>query len=177
MKRLLISCVFLGFVFSASAQSPDDNFKIDFSAGYAKPTEGFGVKPGVIFVIEPHYFVLKNFAVGLRFEGAFLGYQARYDDEVFSFFGSSAFTGEIYFSRGAFRPFIGAGGGLFTRHYIFLDEEDDRLYTSGYGVIKLGAFARAGFEAGHLRFSGSYNLIGNNFCYAAFTIGYVLGDK
>jgi hypothetical protein len=130
-----------------------------------------------MFIVEPHYFVSKNFAIGVRLEGALLGYQAQFDDELFSFFGSSCFTGEVYLSRKGLKPFIGAGGGLFTRHYIFEDYEDDELYTSGFGTIKFGAFGRAGFEIGPIRLAASYNVIGNNFSYVTLTAGYVLGGR
>ena len=179
MKKLLLLYALVGFGLSARAQFPlsQGTVKFDFGAGYAKPTQGFGVKPGVALVIEPHYFVSGNFAVGARFEGALLGYQANYRDELFSFFGSTCFTTEVYLARGVFRPFVGAGGGLYTRHYIFEDYYSDRLYTSGFGDIKCGYFLRGGFEISHLRLAASYNIVASNFSYATFTLGFVIGGK
>lgn len=179
MKKLLLLCILFSFAFSAKAQTAEGEVRADIGAGYAIPTEGFGVKPGVTFVAEPHYYISGNFAVGIRFEGALLGYQAQYDNELFSFFGSSCITGDYYLAKGKFRPFLGIGGGLFTRHYILEDDNynDDQLYSSGYGTIKLGFFGRAGFEIGHIRLTGTYNTIGANFSYAAFTVGYIIGNK
>ncbi|MDP9080053.1 MAG: hypothetical protein M3O71_21720 [Bacteroidota bacterium] len=178
MKKLLLFCVFFYCAFLATAQTGVGRVNADIGAGYAVPTEGFGVKPGVTFVAEPHYFLSNNFSIGIRFEGALLGYQAQYNDELFSFFGSSCATGEYHFGNGKFRPFLGAGGGLYTRHYIFEDNnyDDDQLYVSGYGTIKLGFFGRAGFEAGHIRIAATYNTIAANFSYAAFTVAYVIGE-
>lgn len=176
MKKLLLLFALFGFVFSVDAQTLEGTFKADIGAGYAKPTEGFGVKPGVTLVVEPHYYLSDNFTVGARFEGAFLGYQAQYDDELFSFFGSTTLTGEYYFAKGKIKPFLGVGGGLFTRHYILEDSTGEDLYTSGYGTIKLGFLGRIGFEAGHIRVAGTYNVIGANFSYVAFTIGYIIKE-
>jgi len=174
MLKLALICTLFLLAYPASAQIWDDQDKIDLGAGYAWPTKGFGVKPGFTFVAEPHHFVSKNFAMGARFEGAFLGYRARYYDELYSFFGSSCITAEVYFARKGFRPFIGAGGGLFTRHYVFESYDYDGYYSAaGFGTIKFGAFGRVGFEIGPVRLSGSYNMIGNNFSYASFTLGYV----
>jgi len=178
MKKLLILFLLSAATLLCNAQDKEGSIKLDFSAGYAKPTDGFGVKPGVTLVIEPHVFVAPGFAIGLRLEGAFLGYQARYDDELFSFFGSTCVTGDYYFSHSKVRPFIGAGAGLFTRHYVFLDTEydDSDLYYSEYGAIKLGFLGRAGLEIGHVKLMAAYNVIGANFSYAGFTVGYTIGN-
>ncbi len=177
IKKIILFCVLLSFVAVANAQSSSDDFKVDINAGYANPTKGYGVNPGVSLVIEPHSFLTKNLALGVRFEGDLIGYTPQYDDEVFSYFGSSCLTLDYYFSKSQFRPFVGAGGGLFTRHYVFSDDNysDDSLY-GGYGTIKLGLFYRAGFEIGPLRLSGSYNIVGYNFSYSAFTIGYTFRE-
>ncbi|ASU35426.1 hypothetical protein [Mucilaginibacter xinganensis] len=178
MKVLFLLFTLLCFAFYTSAQTNEGTFKADLGAGYAIPSQGFGVKPGVTFVAEPHYYLSQNFALGLRFEGALLGYEAQYNDELFSFFGSSAITSDYYFTKGRTRTFLGIGTGLFTRHYIFneYDYENDQFYTSGYGAIKLGFLGRIGLEAGHIRIAASYNVIGANFSYSAFTIGYIIGE-
>lgn len=175
MKKFLLLFALFSFSLSVSSQSLEGSFKVDINAGYVKPTEGFGVKPGVVLTIEPHIYLNSYFALGLRLEGALIGYHPQYEDELFSFFGSTVLTGDYYFSKEIFKPFIGFGGGLFTRHYILEDYSGDSLYQSDYGTIKLGFTGRAGFEIGHLRFTGSYNVIGANFSYAAFTIGYTIG--
>lgn len=178
MKRFLFLAILCCCTLCLYAQNFAGTIKADLNAGYAVPTEGFGVKPGVMFTAEPHYYITDNFVVGLRFEGALLGYQAETNDELFSFFGSSILTGDFYFSKSKVKPFIGGGAGLYTRHYIYNDYnyDDDQLYYSGYGTIKLGFMGCAGFEIGHIRLTGSYNVVAANFSYAAFTIGYVIGE-
>ncbi|HVW97438.1 MAG TPA: hypothetical protein VHA56_15805 [Mucilaginibacter sp.] len=176
MKTFLLLPILLISVCTLKAQRIKGNFKADIGIGYAVPTEGFGVNPGVSFVLEPHVYLSDHFTAGLRLEGALLGYHPEYDDELFSFFGSTAVTGEYYFAKGPVRPFLGFGAGLFTRHYILEDYTGDELYTSDYGAIKLGFMGRAGFELGHIRITGSYNVIGANFSYSAVTVGYIIGD-
>jgi hypothetical protein len=176
MKKFFVIAMLSCCALCTHAQQLKGTFKADLNAGYAIPTEGFGVKSGVMFTVEPHYYVTDNFVAGLRLEGAFLGYQAESDDELFSFFGSTILTGDFYFSKSKVKPFIGMGAGLYTRHYIFEDYTGEDLYTSGYGSIKLGFMGRAGFEMGHVRLTGSYNVVAANFSYAAFTIGYVIGE-
>lgn len=176
MKKFFFLAMLCCYALWAQAQKLEGTLKADINAGYAIPTEGFGLKPGVMFVVEPHYYVTDNFVAGLRLEGAFLGYQAESEDELFSFFGSTILTGDFYFSKGKVKPFIGAGAGLYTRHYILEDYTGEDLYTSGYGAIKLGFMGRAGFEIGRIRLTGSYNVVAANFSYAAFAIGYVIGE-
>ena len=177
MKKLLTLCFLVFTGMELFAQNGVGAWKLDVSAGYAKPTEGFGVKPGVTFVLEPHVFAAPNLAVGLRLEGAFLGYQAQSDEELFSFFGSTCVTGDYYFSHRGVKPFMGMGFGLYTRHDVYLDTEydNDDLVYSEYGAVKLGFLGRAGIEFGHLKLMAAYNVIGANFSYAGFTIGYTVG--
>jgi len=176
MKKLLSLLALLSFPVFLIAQNLNGTFKIDIDGGYVKPTEGYGVNPGVILTLEPHVYLSNYFTVGLRLEGALIGYKPEYEDEYFSYFGSTTVTGEYYLSKGKYKPFIGFGGGLYARHFILEDNYGESLYASDYGRIKLGFFGTAGVELNHIRLSGSYNVIGANFSYAAFTIGYVIGE-
>jgi outer membrane protein W len=57
-----------------------------------------------------------DFAIGLRLEGASLGYRGTaVDDFDVSILGSAALTGEYYLSSDVLRPFIGAGVGFSRR--------------------------------------------------------------
>ena len=176
MKNLLLLLALLCFPLFLIAQNLNGSFKIDIDGGYVKPTEGYGVTPGVVLTLEPRVYISDYFTAGLRLEGALIGYRPEYEDEYFSYFGSTTLTGEYYFGKGKNRPFMGFGGGLYARHFILEDYSGESLYTSDYGRIKLGFFGRAGVELGHIRLAGSYNVIGANFSYAAFTIGYVIGE-
>lgn len=176
MKKLLSFLAFLFLPAFLIAQDLKGSFKIDIDGGYVKPTEGYGVNPGAILTLEPHVYISDYFTAGLRLEGALIGYRPEYEDEYFSYFGSTTLTGEYYFSKREYKPFIGFGGGLYARHFILEDYSGESLYASDYGRIKLGFFGRAGVELNHIRLSVSYNVIGANFSYAAFTIGYVIGE-
>lgn len=174
MKTLLLILLLLSSPVLLIAQNIDGSFKIDINGGYVKPTEGYGVNPGVIVTLEPHVYLSDYFTVGLRLEGALIGYRPQYEDEYFSYFGSTTLTGEYYFGKGKYKPFMGFGGGLYARHFILEDYSGESLYASDYGRIKLGFFGRAGVELNHIRLTAAYNVIGANFSYAAFTIGYIL---
>jgi len=176
MKKLVLLFAFLSLPVFLIAQNLNSTFKIDIDGGYVKPTEGYGVSPGVILTLEPHVYLSNYFTVGLRLEGALIGYRPEYEDEYFSYFGSTTITGDYYFGQGKYKPFMGFGGGLYARHFVLEDYSGDSLYASDYGRIKLGFFGRAGVELNHIRLSASYNVIGANFSYAAFTIGYVIGE-
>lgn len=176
MKKLLSLLAFLSFPVFLIAQNLNGSFKIDVDGGYVKPTEGYGVNPGVILTLEPHIYLSDYFTAGLRLEGALIGYRPQYEDEYFSYFGSTTATGEYYFSKSKNKPFIGFGGGLYARHFILEDYSGESLYASDYGRIKLGFFGRAGVELNHIRLTAAYNVIGANFSYAAFTIGYTIGE-
>jgi opacity protein-like surface antigen len=177
MKKLLLLLPFIAFSYLAQAQSTDFHaFKVDIGFGYAIPSNGNGVKAGATFDLEPHYRISDEFAVGLRIEGAVLGYQDNEADNTYSFSAltSYALTGEYYFMNDGFRPFIGAGVGFFQPKYeIGDDDSGDNVVLNG--STKFGFFPRAGFEAGHFRLSATYNVLGNNSSYAAFTIGFFFG--
>src|SRR5450432_2475243 len=175
-KSLLISALIL-FGYLANAQSKAYKaFKVDLDFGYAIPSDGTGTKSGATFTIEPHYRLSDAFALGLRFEGAGLGYENTAGTTTHikvSLLTSYCLTGDYYFSKSSFRAFAGGGLGLFS--------QQSESATSGIhgaviaGATKFGVFPRIGFEAGHFRMSGAYDIIGNNANYLAFTLGFFLG--
>jgi hypothetical protein len=186
MKKLLLLSALMGFVYLANAQSTAPTttasgataykaFKVDLDFGYAIPSDGTGTKAGATFTIEPHYRLSDAFALGIRFEGAGLGYENQTGTTnhiKVSLLTSYCLTGDYYFSKGSFRAFAGGGLGLFS--------QKSEVATSGEGAItaagtKFGVFPRIGFEAGHFRMSGTYDILGNNASYLAFTIGFFLG--
>lgn len=178
MKKLFFFFTLCGIGFLADAQSTSYKaFKVDVDFGYAIPQSGTGTKAGVTFTIEPHYRLSDDFAVGLRLEGAALGYKTGIgtnDDVKVSLLTSYCATGEYYLASGGFRPFIGAGAGLFTQQSINVNSGSGNSYSTP-SSSKFGFFPRLGFETGHLRLSGAYNILGNNANYVAFTIGFFLG--
>ncbi|MBS1531916.1 MAG: hypothetical protein JSU01_16555 [Bacteroidetes bacterium] len=203
MKKLLLIAMLAGFSVVALAKSkttPADSllrksvstfhkFKVDVTFGYAIPPSNgdanVNVKAGITFVLEPHYRLSDAIAVGLRMEGAGLGYadsnngsSANVNVSVLYSYCPSL---DIYLENGGFRPFIGAGGGVFYQGAVTINS-GDVSNTSNYVRLgsKGGFFPRAGFEASHFRLSAEYNVVGknangNSLNYAAFNIGFFFG--
>ena len=152
-------------------------FKVDVSLGYASPQEsgGTGTKAGVLFVIEPKYAVMDELSVGLRMEGAAMANVSK-DGESGNAKANYSYlaTGDYYFSNNKFRPFVGAGAGIFTFASVDLADDDtnfDNLPTAS----KFGFMARAGFEYGHLRLGVEYNIVADKMGYLGVKLGAVIG--
>lgn len=182
MKKILLLSAFMGLAVFAQAQSSTYHaFKVDVTFGYAIPQtsgDGVNVKAGVTFTVEPHYRLSDDLAVGLRMEAAGLGYgntnDANTSNTNVTFSYSFCPSLEYYLMEGGFRPFAGAGAGVFTRSALTVNSGTESA-TLGASSSKFGFFPRAGFEAGHFRLSAEYNILGSNANYAAFSIGFFLG--
>jgi len=179
MKKLFVLTLLSGAVLLVKAQSENFHaFKFDIGVGYALPSSGSGTEAGATFTLQPHYRLSDNFALGLRMEAAAIGYKNSVSGDVkVSALASGCLTGEYYLSDNSFRPFIGAGVGLF-------DEESAAGNTNGNSgsnvsvsgrTTNFGAFPEIGFEAGHFRLSVDYNVAGNSNNYIAFKIGAFFG--
>lgn len=178
MKKILFLISLIAGTLSVSAQSYKA-VKVDIGLGYAFPTGGgSGAKAGVTFTVEPHYRLSDDLAVGFRFEGAALGYEnldAGSNSSVkVSVLTSYCATGEYYLSAGSFRPFAGAGLGFFNSADIKLDSSTGSKPLTVPGESKFGFFPRVGFETGHFRVSGEYNIISEG-GYIAAKIGFFFG--
>ena len=147
----------------AIAQSESDlkPFKVDVSFGYAMPG-GEGSKGGGLFVVEPKYAVLSNLALGLRMEVAivarFNGYNSNGDPQDLSVKGAGGYlaTADYYFSDNySFRPFAGAGAGIFSLASVETNSTSGEV-SSG---TKFGGLIRAGFEVSHFRLGIEYNIV------------------
>ena len=152
-------------------------FKVDLDLGYAIPSvsTGSGTKAGATFTIEPHYRLSDALAIGFRFEGAALGYEQNNgttNKVKVSLLTSYCPSLEYYLSNDGFRPFVGAGAGIFSQQSVTATGGNATLVP---GASNFGVFPRVGFEAGHFRMSASYDIVGNNSSYLAFTIGFFLG--
>jgi hypothetical protein len=177
MKKLLLLIALAGVSFFAHAQSTTYKaFKVDVDLGYAIPSNGTGTKAGATFTIEPHYRITDDFALGLRFEGAALGYvdQASIKAKV-SLLTSYCPTAEYYFMKGGFRPFAGAGAGLFSQKAVAESKNLGDGSTVGASTTKFGFFPRIGFETGHFRMAATYDVLGNNSNYTSFSFGFFFG--
>jgi hypothetical protein len=182
MKKLLLLSAFLGLVVIANAQSTTTSsgvltyhaFKVDIGLGYAIPTaaSGGGTKAGATFTIQPHYRLSDDLAIGLRLEGAGLGYQDELGKTKVSVLESYCATGEYYLASGGARPFVGAGLGFFNQSSL---KNDAGTVVLSSGATNFGFFPEVGLEAGHFRISADYNVVGNNSNYIAFKIGAFFG--
>jgi hypothetical protein len=170
MKSTLLTFLLLCGILMAHAQSDDrvfKPFKFDLSLGAAIPA-GPGSKGGGLISVEPKYAVADQFWVGLRVEVAAMvrdfteydGYGNSSTTSKVSASGSYLVTGDFYFTTSDFRPFIGAGAGLFSLASEDVDDDygNDNSVASAY---KFGGMVRAGFEVRHFRLGVEYNLIGN----------------
>ncbi|MEO8961959.1 MAG: acyloxyacyl hydrolase [Ginsengibacter sp.] len=185
MKKSVSILAALLCVFSLSMQAQDGGsgdqvfkkFKVDVSVGYAVPqsSQGAGRNGGALFAIEPKYAVMDQLSVGLRLEGALM---VNVDEagETGKAQANASYlaTGDYYFSNNKFRPFIGAGAGVYTYANVNTDDDissiDDIPKTSNFG-----AMARVGFEYGHFRFGVEYNFVKDKSGYLGLKLGAVIG--
>lgn len=162
MKTFILSVLVLA-AFSATAQEFKP-FKINLSVGYAKPA-GPGASGGILASLEPKYGLSDRIDLGLRLELAVMAraYQIDGDDaegEVKGA-GSCLLTGNYLLSDGNFRPFVGAGVGLFSVGSSGFTVTNGMGVTNGdvAGGNKFGGMVRAGFKAGHFVLGLEYNLV------------------
>lgn len=165
MKKLTLILAVVLFASSVNAQKNDESelkpFKVDLSVGYAIPG-GSGSKGGVLFVVEPKYSIMPQLALGLRIEAAVVarvgGFDASGNAQEAEVKAAASYlaTGDYYFSSNySFRPFAGAGVGLFQLAGATSNSSTDAAGTSS----KFGGMVRAGIEAGHFRFGLEYNIV------------------
>lgn len=153
-------------------------FKVDVAAGFGLPLGGNGIKGGGIFAIEPKYGITDHFALGLRMEVAAL---ARVTDTNpnnttgdVQANGSFTLAGDYLFTTNKFRPFLGAGVGMYQVAATPFNSNTtaDNIQTDN----KTGFLIRGGFEAGHFRFGVEYNIVGaTSFSAHNNYIGFKLG--
>ena len=182
MKKLTILTLAL-MTYSAASFAQDDKgsdgvtfkkFKVDISFGYAKP-QGSGISGGVLVAVEPKYAIMNQLSLGLRMEvAATIQVNADGSDGKAKGNGSYILTGDYYFNNNKFRPFAGAGAGIFTTASV-----DASTVSNGSTEIptksKFGAMARAGFEFGHLRFGLEYNFVADKAGYFGIKLGSCIG--
>ena len=166
MKRVLFMGLALIGISTANAQTSAGTykpFKVDVAFGYAIP-QGTGSKGGVLFAVEPKYAVMDQLSVGLRIEGAitargFVSNEGESASAKVATSSSYLATGDYYFSNNTFRPFAGAGLGIYQLASASFDETTDIAFGSS---TKFGGMIRAGFEVSHFRLGLEYNLIGKS---------------
>lgn len=162
MKKLSLLFA-LCTVLAISAQAQEyKQFRWALGLGYAKPS-GEGAGGGVMWATEFGYRVTDPICVSLKIEGAAVvrglsetvdGYA---DGEVAGI-GSYTLNGIYYLSNNSFRPYVGAGLGLYSLAAVSVDN------NAGLGAAaenKIGFYPRIGFDFGHFNVNLDYNIIGN----------------
>src|ERR1700740_3080906 len=147
MKKLVLLATIVGFTLLVKAQSTNFNtFKFDIGVGYATPSQGNTVA-GATFTLQPHYRASDDFAIGLRIEAAAILYNTVAGDKHGSAIASGCLTGEYYLSAGTFRPFIGAGLGLFDQSGVTVDNGNGSGSSAALSprAMNFGAFPEIGF--------------------------------
>ncbi len=173
MKKLLLFSALIGFAFLAKAQSTNYHaFKVDIGLGYAGPSSGTA-EAGAAFSIEPHYRLSEDVAIGLRLEGAALIFKQSDGSTKGAILSSYCPSVDYYLSDNTFRPFIGAGLGIFDQASVSSDSGNGTALVSG--GAKFGAFPRIGFEVGHFRLAADYDIVGSGTNYFAISVGAFFG--
>lgn len=180
MKKFFITVLAIASVAFAIAQSDRTfkPFKVDIALGYALPG-GQGSKAGALFAIEPKYALNDNLALGLRMELALTAqgtFNNQYTNADVKVSGSYLATADYYLNTNSFRPFIGAGAGIYTNASANATAQSTSELQSG---SRFGFAPRVGFEAGHFRAAVEYNVAGKtanvNHNYLGFKLGFFLG--
>jgi hypothetical protein len=175
MKKIILLFALMSAALWSNAQSTTYHaFKFDIGVGYAIPSSGSGngTKAGATFTLLPQYRLSDDFTLGLRIEGAGLGYEDNNNKTKVSLLESYCATAEYYLTKGGVRPFVGAGAGLFNQSQVTANSGSAQLVPGG---TNFGFFPEAGFEAGHFRMSADYDIAGNSNNYLAFKIGFFFG--
>jgi outer membrane protein W len=190
MRKLLVILIATALVQTCPAQSQDTSsrvfkkFKVDISVGYASPSssssssQGSTFNGGALFAIEPKFAVIDPLAIGVRVEAAVIAHIYNNNNNSNNSNGkanlSYLLTADYYFTKSSFRPFIGAGGGIYSTATI-----DSNMVNSNSSSVpytsQFGFMARAGFELGHLRIGAEYNFVSNNASYLGLKIGVCIG--
>lgn len=170
MKKFLLLIGFIGAAFFTANAQDFKPVKVGIGLGYASPG-GDGAKGGVLFYLEPAYRVSDQFAVGLRMEIAAMARGVSYSgtsttassDLDVSGNGSYTVNGQYYLSNNTFRPFVGAGAGIYTlaavKATISAGSGTSSTYEASASSSKFGFYPRVGFDLGHFTMQIEYNII------------------
>ena len=166
LSLLFALCVLLSV--AAHAQEYK-KFKVGLGAGYAVP-RGKGAKGGILAYLEPSYKLQDQIQLGLRLEWAALvgGFSEDLGSSVslkVSSTTSYTLNGQYYFNNNGFRPFVGAGFGMYGIKGADLTVTSDPDEPNGGTITmadetKFGFYPRIGFDAGYFTLSLDYNIVG-----------------
>jgi opacity protein-like surface antigen len=165
MKKILVVLSLVIVAVSASYAQEYKKFRVGLGLGYAL-AGGNGSSGGVLIALEPSYRIQDNLSLGLRLESALItrGFSGTVPSGAsIDVAGITSYTlnGQYYFGESSFRPFVGAGLGIYSLAAI------STKFTSG-GVTtandfasesKFGFYPRVGFDYGHFNITIDYNLV------------------
>jgi hypothetical protein len=138
-------------------------FRVGLGLGYAMAS-GSGSKGCVLATLEPGYRINDAILVNLRLESAVItrGFSEDVGDEVdfdIAAIGSYTLNGQYYFKNEGFRPFVGAGFGIYSLAAVAVEDGAGGSVDVGAAESKIGFYPRVGFDAGHFTLCVDYNLI------------------
>ena len=176
MKRLtmlLIAIFLLCATVRVNAQYEFKPFRVDLGLGIAIPTaKSVGV--GIPLILEPKYALpsLPQLSVGLKLELDNILRAAQNKSETkiagqWQVIVSYLATGDYHLTQNTFRPFVGAGFGIYKIGALSVtaSTEDPNRTTGefrGDAVTNFGALIRCGFDVSHFRLALSYNIAGKD---------------
>lgn len=163
MKKIIHALV-LALCASTFAYAQDYKpFKVGVGLGYAMAS-GDGSGGGILFSLEPAYRLQDNLSIGLRMESALItrGFSVPISSAGASVsvagISSYTLTGQYYFGASDFRPFLGAGLGMYSLAAVSISA-GGVSGTAAAAESKFGFYPRAGFDLGHFNVTLDYNLI------------------
>jgi len=157
MKKVYIISVLILSTLSSYAQAPSyvdfewDVFRVGYVFNLSGDADGGGAIGG-----ELRYNATDFFSLGFSGDAAFISGDFGPDAEL-GITGNSLIVGDYYFSNtSGQRPFVGLGVGIYsTGTLTLIDGNVEEIIEGATGA---GFAPRAGFEFGHVRLQGQYNL-------------------
>ncbi|SMD36370.1 Outer membrane protein W [Reichenbachiella faecimaris] len=152
MKKSLFIFLFALVISTVGYAQDYKPFQLYIGLGYAIPDGG----GGILFDIEPAYRINDQIAVGLRYEAAVMAKNLGGGVEA-SASGVSSYTlnAKYYLGTSSFRPYIGAGLGIYTMGTV---EASSGGASADFGS-KFGFYPRIGFDVGHFNVNLDYNIV------------------
>ena len=180
MKRLLM--LVTGYLFlmtmNVNAQAEYKQFRVDLGLGLCTGKSEYGTF-GRMLYLEPKYAVIPQLSTGLKYETNMVTRNLRAKNYMFvQYINSCQATADYYPKQSTFRPFVGAGLGIYL---IGVDDEmTTRKIFGGNSQNNFGVMFRTGFDISHIRLMLAYNLAGkdkstNNANFLSVSIGAYFG--
>ncbi len=161
-KFTTVLCLVLIAAVGSQAQE-FKKFRVGLGGGYAKPG-GEGSGGGVLATLEPGYRINDQLLVNLRLEtAAVIRGTADATSASLDVAGIKSYTvnGQYFLSTNSFRPFVGAGVGLFSLAAAKLEASSSgSAGTAAAAESKVGFYPRVGFDYKHFTINLDYNIIG-----------------